>query len=215
MSRIYPDAGNATEAAQLIAQIVPRLPAQSAYDLKRLVELDIALPSRAAIREARLGLLIELIALPRDHEGLPSEADYEKLRLMRGVLGERWPSARTLRDAYGHWLKATQAAVNQLRGYNATGGRIKVPASNDHGGRHAPYTRQDVLDALRLTKQTIGSWPTEWEYELFARAARKAAKEAGNPAPRLPGLKQIRTQFGNFPRAVQAARTFWEQRAAS
>lgn len=200
-----PDSGNASEAAQLIAEIVPSLPTDTAYNLKRLLALDIALPSRALVREARLGLLVELVAL-RTQPGLPSEPEYEALRLERIPLGEIWPTSRTLREHYGHWLKAVRAAINHVRGYNEAGGRIKVPASHAHGGRHGSYSRQEVLDALWLVHQAIGDWSTEWEYELFVRAYRKAAKEAGNPQPRIPGMKQIRTHFGNYARAVQAAK---------
>lgn len=204
------DRDDATEAAQVIARIAPSLPQDALEDLKRRLELDIALPSRATVREAHIGLLTELITL-HEGPGLPSDADYETLRASRAAAGETWPTSRTLRNAYGHWFKVLQAAANQVCGYNDAGGRIKVPASNAHARNHHPgYTRQDVLDALRLVRQSIGDWPTEWEYETFMRAYRLAAKRAGNPAPRIPGLKQVRTNFGDFPRAVQVARTCWE-----
>lgn len=202
--------GNATEAAQLIAQIVPNLPLETARELARLLGHEIAAPSRARLREARLGLLTELMSLRSDPRP-PSEEEYNALRDQRAEIGQNWPTSRTLRNAYGHWLKAVRAATNHLRGYNEDGKRITVPSSNAHRGRHKSYTRQDILDDIKRARLAIGDWPSEWEYEEFNRITRLLAKRQGKTKPRIAGLKQIRNEFGDYARAREAARQFWAE----
>lgn len=199
---------NATEAAQLIAALVPALPMDDARDLARLLGHQIAAPSRASIREARLGLLIELISLQGDFT-LPSEDNYTDLRAERAASGEDWPTSRTLVSAFGHWLKAGDAAVNHVRGHNANGQRIRVAASNKHCRRHTPYSRQDVMDDIKRARLALGYWPSEWEYEEFTRVTRRLARKYSEPKHRITGIKQVRTWFGDYPRAVQASRRFW------
>ncbi len=205
------DTGNATGAAQAIAQLVPDLDIRSARDLARLLGHAVAAPNRARIREARLGLLVEMLSW-REGASLPSEDEYNALAAQRAEDGEHWPTSRTLRSAYGHWLKAVQAASNHLRGYNESGGRMKVPASNAHGRRHRRYTRQDVLDDIKRARLAIGDWPTEWEYEEYTRCIRLVARRQGQPPPRIAGIKQIRAHFGSYPSAAKAAQRFWATR---
>jgi hypothetical protein len=99
-----------------------------------------------------------------------------------------------------------KAARTLYRGVNGAGVRVRVPASYHHCGRHGPYTRLEVAEALLLCRRVVKDWPSEWEFQEWARLTRLLARERGLPTPRLPSPRQVRNLFGDFPRAVEWAK---------
>jgi hypothetical protein len=185
------DGHGASEVAQALAGLVLALPEQTVTDLHGLLAHTVAAPSPAQIRESRVGLLLTLVA---DSPGeVPTVERYETERKRREGSGENWPAHSTLIRAYGHWLAAVRAAMRLQR----DGGRARVPRSHHHARLRTGYTREQVMGALRTCADALGSWPTEWEYEEWARLRREAARLAGLPEPTLPVLKPIRTLFGS------------------
>jgi hypothetical protein len=189
---------NAGEAAQTIEALVPYLPQETANELLRLLVHWLAAPTPAQLRERRIGLLVEIVA---DETGeVPSTAEYEDRRtLARGS----WPHYATLIRAYGHWLKAVEVAMRMHK----LGGVARTPSSFAHGGARPGYTRTEACFAIEGFERMFGLMPTEWEFEEWRLLARRLARSAGNPEPRIPGMKQIRKLFGDYARAVETART--------
>ena len=191
---------NASEAAQMLAALVPALPASTVETLLRLLAHSIAAPSAAERRELRLGLLLDLIA---DNQGVvPSVVEYREAREQRMKQDEEWPTDSTLIRGYGHWIAVVKAATR----VSFEGPRARVPSSYRHSRRHSPYTRQEVIAALDECRRWTGEWPTQWIYEEWAKLRRGAARRAGLPEPRLPILKTIRKTVGSFSHALNAAK---------
>jgi hypothetical protein len=185
--------------AQTIAVLVPSLPEQTAADLHQLLGHHIAAPSPAALRERRLGLLIELIAGGTGE--VPGTDQYEALRAEREAAGESWPHHTTLGRLYGNWLAAVKAAMR----LHFDGGKARVPASYQHTGDHAEYTRDEVVHALERFHHRHGTRPTKWEFGEWRVLERRLARAGGLPEPRIPSFKQARTLFGTYERAIEVA----------
>jgi hypothetical protein len=185
---------NAGEAAQTIEALVAALPEEAGRQLHRLLRHAIAAPTAAQRRERQLGLLLQIVS-----EGtgeVPSTDDYEN---RRATAPDDWPHYSTLIRKYGHWLKAVQVAMRMHK----LGGAARAPSSFAHGGARRGYTRIEVCHAIEDFERRFGELPTEWEFEEWRRLARQLARAAGSPEPRIPGLKQIRTLFGTYARAVE------------
>jgi hypothetical protein len=76
---------SASDVAWALAELVPAIPEPTAVDLKRLLSRSLTNPSPAERREARLGLVIELVS---DGQGqVPAVADYEEARQERAARG--------------------------------------------------------------------------------------------------------------------------------
>lgn len=187
-----------SEAAQLlVAAVLPHLSARDAEHLRRLIGDGLASPEPVVLREARLGLLIDLVT-ERTGE-VPSVQAYEDLRVEREERGERWPSHSTLARAYGGWLGAVRAAMQVDVGRNPWGTpskRHRVPA----------YTRDEALAAVARCRSAMGAWPTEQEYVRWRRVERRGARGAGVLEPRLPSAGSLRRLTGTFSEAVRGAR---------
>lgn len=214
---------NATEVATTCAQFVEDQAAFSqtaSNDLRRLLERGLAIQSPAQQRLEMLGLLMELVS--EGGEFIPTTR-YEAARKERAAQGKTWPTASTVLRNYGHWLSAVRAANR----FWFNGGRERVAADHTHAtGTRAGYQPQDIVAALREAKRDLKlpaeEWPTQWEYEEWARIKRRLARRAGTAGAclaggggalsrgpcgkRLPGLKQVRKAFGGYDQAVQVAR---------
>jgi hypothetical protein len=170
-----------SEAAELIARLIPHLPEKTVLDLGRLLQRHTTRSNPGAARYVRLGLLMELVA---DGNGvLPATREYEAQRATRVNGGEdQWPAHSTLINAYGTWVRAVRAAMLLVR----DGTSSKVSSANHHSKFEPSYSLKEVLDALIACRDAIGEWPTEGEYTEWRRAARDLARNAGKPAPRYP-----------------------------
>jgi hypothetical protein len=189
------------DAASLVLDLIgwEALDSQVLTDLRDMLGHHIAAPPAPAVRETRLGLLVDLC---RNAERLPSPHEYD---LARKEQDEPWPAASTLADAFIEWERALRAAVYILEDQR----RI-------HSGRTAQkfssrYSRDEIIWALQDAYRFFGYWPSQWDYFDWACLERARARAAGAKDPRLPGLKQVRKpHFGSFDRAIQAARRDWE-----
>lgn len=191
-----------TEAATLLAELARMLLPEEQAALARLLSHSLASPTRAERREARIGLLTELVSNGTGE--VPAVADYETLRQQRAADGERWPAASVLVTAYGTWLAAVKAAMRLHFG----GSAARVPRSYQHAmTRQAGYTRDQAIDAIRRCRRELGGeWPSQGEYDEWMRTSRWAARLAGTGDPRIPGEVQIRKLFGSWHRALEIAR---------
>jgi len=190
-----------SEVAQLLAQLAVdhhAFPDGAARDLSRLLSQALAQPELANERQARLGLLIDLVSAGR---GYVTVADYQAARAERAKQGEKWPDASTLSRAMGHWLSAMQAATR----FWFDGGPARVGAQRSYAGRHAGYRPREIVAALRGFEREHGVWPTAWEWERYIAIRRRLDRRSGR-ARRWPALDQLRKAYGSFEGAVEAAR---------
>jgi hypothetical protein len=193
------DDRGASEVAQALAALAPALPEKTLQDVRRLLAQSIAAPGAGARREARLGLLLRLVATGSAE--VPTVETYQRARNDAEARGENWPTHSTLIRAYGHWLAAVRAAMR----LHFEGASARVAASHRHAFRHRNYTRDEILTALDRCRAALEDWPTQWEYEEWAFLVRQRAQTAGLADPRLPVLKPIRRYFGTFAAAIEAA----------
>jgi hypothetical protein len=193
---------DASELAQGLAQILRPFPRQAIEDLERLLANNLGAPTPAELREARLGLLVELISTG-DGE-IPRTRAYDDLRRSRlEANGERWPSASTLVESYGSFLAAVRAAMR----LHHNGSAARVPHTHRHARPYQPYTRDEVIAALRSFHDQIGSWPrSELEYLTWGETVRRARRHGGHSDPRIPSAKPIRKLFGDFGRVLTIAK---------
>ncbi len=192
---------SASELAQGLASMVHAFPQEAIEDLERLISNDLGSPTSAELREARLGLLIELIA---DGNGeIPRTRDYDEMRKHRAqTRGEEWPTASTLVESYGSFLAAVKGAMR----LHHDGSAARVPHTHRHARPYKRYSRDEVVAALRSFRDQHGSWPrSELEYLTWATTVRRIKRNGGHPDPRLPSAKPIRTLFGSFQRALKVA----------
>lgn len=210
---------SATEVAQALADLVrdkAAFPDAAARHLADLLGHSLAVGTPGERRQARLGLLIELVS-GGEGEFITSGA-YEEARQSRRERGEEWPAASTLSRAYGHWLTALRAACR----FWFEGGRARVASDHAHAKRNLAYLPQEILSALLQAQAELGlqrrvgaasdgvagseqeHWPTEWEYLEWARIKRRLARRAGAPC-RLPERGVIRAAYGSYAEAIEAA----------
>jgi hypothetical protein len=193
---------DASELAQGLAQILRSFPRQAIEDLERLLAHNLGAPTSAELREARLGLLAEMISTA-DGE-IPRARDYDDLRGRRlETTGERWPSASTLVESYGSFLAAVKAAMR----LHHDGSGARVPHTHRHARAYERYRRDEVIAALRLFYEQHGSWPrSELEFLTWGETVRRARRYGGHSDPRIPTARPIRKLFGGFQRALKVAR---------
>jgi hypothetical protein len=206
------DAGDLTvcpEAAALL-HLVSDLSERTLRDLERLLLADLATPSGAELREARLGLLMEMVS---DGSGQIARADvYDALREHRQALGERWPDSTTLIRAYSQrWAVAVRAAMRLA----FDGGAQRVAHTHKHGQGRRDYTREEVVTAVRrFHEQHDGRWPAATQFYAWGEYLRRAARNGGHPDPRVPTRPALRKKFPRFSLAVAAAKLASDRRGA-
>jgi hypothetical protein len=183
-----------------LAKLVRALSPQAVADLERLLVNSIGAPSAAELREARLGLLVEMVSAGDGQ--IPAVRDYLELRGRRAQAGEDWPTASSLLAAYGSITAAARAAMR----LHHDGSQARVPHTHRHARSYSSYTREEVVAALGRFQREHGSWPrSELEFLTWGEALRRAARQGGHPDPRVPTAKPIRKLFGAFGRALTVA----------
>lgn len=142
----------------------------------------------------RLGLLVEMVS-----EGeLPRTRTYDKVRAERNEAGNEWPASTGLILHYGTWAAASRAAVDLA--FDTTTNRARARTSRMWP--IVPYTRKEVLEALRLASEKVGQTIGQWEYVELRRVERQLAWRNGSPDPRYPELGVIRKHFGGWNAAI-------------
>jgi hypothetical protein len=188
---------DASETAQAIGRIVRHLDGAALEDLAATLRSQIARLSPARDREAKLGLLCEMILT-----GEESVEAYERHRALRRDDGEEWPSPKELRETYrGHWLHVVEQARKHVE--RGAAGRVK----SDHRliQPHPAYTRDEVMWAVHRCRAAIGHWPTEWEFAEWCRLERRLQRTTGRSGQRAPVPKVVRNIFGSYARLRRCA----------
>ncbi len=201
----------ASEVAQVLAELAgdrQAMPCETAEDLVRLLGHSLAASTPAQRRNARLGLLIQIVSAETGE--VPTEAVYNATRDEQADQGSEWPSAQTLALAYGHWFAAVRAATR----FWFDGGVGRVPSGLEHAtGMRAGYQPAQITRALGRFFFLFGVWPTEWEYAQWRKLQVDAWRRAGQADQRLPSSKQIRAAFHDFAQAVAVAQA-WVARSS-
>lgn len=191
----------ASEVAQNLAALVPAMTEKVAQDLKRLLGRTLTLPTPAELREARLGLLIDLVL---ELEGeVPSIELYNRQRARRlAGSGEKWPAHTTLIRAYGStWLVAVKAAMRVA----FEGSSHHVSQDNHHRKFVKPYKREEYIGAVLECAESIGATPSLMEYNDWTILMRRSHRLAGQPDPRLPSRETVLKFWGSWWRFLRAA----------
>ena len=170
--------------------------------IERALLSDLAESTPAELREARLGLLMDMLA---DRSGvIPLADDYDRLREERAERGEVWPHSTTLLRAYSHsWNLAVRAAMRLL--FDGPAARV----ATSHRAKHtktSDYERDEVKAALRrFHREHGGRWPRPTQFYDWAEYVRQHADYGGHPDPRLPSPSAVKRHFGTFDAALVAA----------
>jgi hypothetical protein len=188
-------------------RLIHVLDARGKRDLERLLAADLALPTAAELREARLGTLVDMLDDSGECPTAPAyEAERERVGRISGVA--KPPAASTLLRAYGNdWGRAVRAAY-ELRKYGSAS-RVKHDHKYARGGRvkgDDVYTREEAIAAIVRFRDRHEVWPTGNQYFKWAAALRRRAREGGHPDPRLPSGTGIKPHFKRFVDAVTAAK---------
>jgi hypothetical protein len=187
--------------ASALIHLVPGLSEETLRNVERLLVADLAAPTSAELREARLGLLIEMVS---DGTGeIPRAEDYDALRAEREVLGEKWPHSTTLSRGYSDsWPLAVRAAMRLA----FDGPTSRVAHTHTRRGSHSPYRREEVIAALlRFRDEHSGRWPSASQFFDWGESLRRAARTGGLEDPRIPTQKALRRHFKRFSLAITAA----------
>jgi hypothetical protein len=189
----------ATDAtAQTIIALVPHLPEPTRSQLRRMLANSIAAPTPAELREARLGLLSELIA--QGHADTNSDS-YEEVRAARAAGGELWPSRSQLTRAYGTWLHALDAATTLASEPLGAG----APSDRGRNRVSRRYTRNDLIVAIQRCRLALDEWPTASTYGHWRRVALRAARQHGAANAAIPSTPVVTKRFGTWTRALAIA----------
>lgn len=189
-----PERPQVSEVAEFVAGILPGIPAKTKFELKRLLSHSIALPTASELREARLGLLAELVSTGE----LPTVRTYASRRRESNPKDD-WPSVAGLIQHYGTWARSLQAALDLQFGTTSVRARSRSPLP----WTPKSYTRAEVQDALRAASLKVGRPITQREYSELRRIERRNASMNGLPEPRLPGNSVIRRTFGNWANGMK------------
>jgi len=200
-----------SNTAQFVIALVRRrvtpggfaLPEATRRALFELLSSSVAAPTAAELRERQLGLLWELIDARQGH--WPGADDYAAEQQRRAAIGQQWPTAEQLKATWGGFEKACRQAWRLWE----DGTHARVAHNLDHARLdHALYQREHVVGAIHDYRQQRGYWPTQWEYDEWARYERKTMRLTGEDAPR-PSLPRIRKLFGSWDRALEVAVRAW------
>jgi hypothetical protein len=195
------------DAVAFAIRLIRVLDATGKRDLERLLAADLALPTAAELREARLGTLVDMLGDNGEAPSAPGyEIERERVARLPGV--GKPPAASTLLRAYGDdWDRVVKAAY-ELRKYGSAS-RVKTTHKCARGGRvkDNSYTREEVFAAIiRFRDSHQGTWPSGNQYFKWAGTLRRRAREGGHPDPRLPSASGIKPHFKRFADAVTAAK---------
>ncbi len=183
-------------------ELVPDLPMETLRHIERLLLANLASPTGAELREARLGLLIDMVAGGSGE--IPLTADYDAAVERRRAFGESWPDSTTLSRAYcKSWTTAVRAAMRLV----LCDGPRRVPHSYKHavGGQNG-YGRSEVVAALmRFHHDHEGRWPQPSQFYDWGQQLRLHARTNGHRDPRIPTRKALGRHFDSFDLARRAA----------
>lgn len=183
-----------SEACQILVEVTSSLPEKTRLELTRLLSHSVAAPTAQELREMRLGLLVEIVS-----EGeLPTTRSYDEIRNERNAAGNSWPASTGLILHYGTWAAASRAAVDLAFDMTTNRARARTPRM----WPIVPYTRKEVLEALKLASEKVGQPIGQWEYVELRRVERQLAWRNGSPDPRYPELGVIRKHFGGWDAAL-------------
>lgn len=183
-----------TEVGEFLASIATSIPEKSRRELVRLLGHSVAAPSMAELREARLGLLVEMV----DAGEIPKADDYTRLRKTRAARGENWPSHASLILHFGTWANAAKAALDVCFSVTSKRDWARQPRE----WPLVPFKRPEIVEALEDSSEKVGRRITQWEYVELRRVERRLASQMGLPDPRLPHLGVIRKNFGDWEKAI-------------
>lgn len=197
------------EAWEIAAE---KLPDHEALQLLHLLGFHMRRKTVARVREARLGLLVEIM----DHTGqVPTSTEYDQACKDRAQKGQEWPGHQDLCRAYVDWIGAVKAAARHIFDTGARGG---VPSSYGHSRvARDEYLPHEIIDAIIRCRDGLGPWPTirDWpserDYFAWAEIQRRLAwdrtDEDGVPVadPRLPSRKSFFKKYPSYERAVSVA----------
>lgn len=189
-----------SEAARVIAAVIPSLPSDEVADLGRLIQRLLTTMDHREKRYARLGLLVRIVS-ERTAE-VPTVADYDDLREAGRDRGEGWPSHTALCNAYGGWVNAVRAAMRLVW----EGSSAQTPHSNHHRKFELAYSREEAVEAFLDCRDVLVCWPSEYEYDDWRLLGRELARRAGKPAPRHPSTPVWKRLFGSWAEFEKAAR---------
>lgn len=190
-----------TEVGEFLAAIATAFPVKTRTELIRMLSHSVAAPSPQEVRQARLGLLSEMVKTG----WMPGVNDYEAERKNRLKSQEKWPGSSSLVDYHGTWASAVEAAFDIA--FSITPKRSK--ARGRPAWPAAPYSRQNVLEGLDRCSEKVGRVITQWEYLELRRVERQLAIQIGLPDPRLPQLNVVKRHFGGWDQAID--RTKWRK----
>jgi hypothetical protein len=179
------------------------LPEPTRRALFELLSSSVGAPTATELRERQLGLLWELIDRNAGH--WPGPDAYAAERDARVAAGQRWPDLNQLKQTWGGFEKACRQAWRMWE----NGTEARVAHSREHAQLDQPrYQRQHVIDAIHDFRSGRGFWPTQWEYEEWARYERRTMRLTGEAAPR-PTLPRIRKLFTSWDRALEVSVRAW------
>jgi hypothetical protein len=149
-------------------------------------------------------LLRELIDARGGH--WPSADECVAEQLARAAIGQLWPDLEQLAGAWGGFEKACQQAWRLWE----QGTAARVAHTREHARfDQSRYQREHVIEAMHDLRSTRRFWPTQWEYDDWARCERRTMRLTGENAPR-PSLTRIRELFTCWDRALEIAIRAWE-----
>lgn len=186
--------------ARTVIELLPYMSADALEDLEELIGLELTFPSAARLREARLGLLLDMVAVSQGV--FPLVREYLAERAARAKLGEDWPDASTISRAYHDWDRACRAAMR----LHYLGGAARVHSETRYQQPRDSYSEEEVMDAIdRFVAAHNTTDPEYIEFFTWGAKLRREANHRGDPDPRIPGPAQVKDLFGDFYRAVAAA----------
>jgi hypothetical protein len=201
MASAQPRTGVDRARSGLALMLVMTKPTEDAtlLELERAIRLTLNPPTTPAEqRLAELGPLASILnpLPPRAGFGFPTlpRKEYDRLRPATAT------SSAVLVKRYGSWHAACYAAFGLQPDGRWTGPGRPWPSSH---GRPAtkPYTREEILAALRQCQRDLDRRPTAKVYDRWRRAKQAGAHRRGTTI-RLPSLPAI---YRYFP----AARGGW------
>lgn len=179
------------------------LPEVTRRALYELLSHSVGAPTPAELRERRLGLLWELVDAGAGR--WPSADDYAAAQHEREARGQRWPTLDELKTGWGDFEKACRQAWRLWE----VGTQARVANGTEHARLdQAVLQRRDVIEALHDFRAERRFWPSQWEYEEWARYERRTMRLTGSDRPR-PGLERIRDLFTSWDRALEIAVRAW------
>lgn len=197
------DPATCAAVAQFVVDVIPGLDDRTVDELDQLIGLRLTFPTAAELRDGRLGLLLEMIAVSQGV--FPQVPEYRAERKARKALGEIWPDASTISRAYKGWDRACRAAMR----LHHLGGASRVQGEPHYQRPRDSYTREEILAAIdRFWRDHDRCWPQYTEFFKWGEKLRRDANRRGDRDPRIPCPNQVIEFFPDgFYAAVEEART--------